>query len=190
MAEVFFWADFHFGHPKVSDLRGFNSTDEHDNHIVKGWESRVGKKDQVVVPGDLAVGSPQRALEIIAGLPGIKRLISGNHDQTFAGNRKAPNAQKRYLEVFDSVQDYAKRRVHGVDYLLSHFPYTGDHAGTEDRYTEFRLKDTGKYPLIHGHVHDEWKVNGMQFNVGVDHWMDGPASAEDIHELYKKEKYG
>lgn len=49
---------------------------------------------------------------------------------------------------------------------FSHFPYDGDSHG-EDRYTELR-PERSDAPLIHGHIHTERRIDGVQFNVGVD----------------------
>jgi calcineurin-like phosphoesterase family protein len=38
-------------------------------------------------------------------------------------------------------------------------------------------------PLIHGHVHNSWKVNGRQINVGVDVWDFTPVSEADLSLL-------
>lgn len=45
---------------------------------------------------------------------------------------------------------------------------TGDHT-SEERYTQWRLPNLGA-PLIHGHVHAEWRTRDRMLNVGVDHW--------------------
>lgn len=62
--------------------------------------------------------------------------------------------------------------------LFSHFPYAGDSHG-EDRYVELRPDDWGQ-PIIHGHVHTDWHVNGRQFNVGVDVNDFTPVSEETL----------
>lgn len=184
MTEVLLWSDTHFFHRKVSELRGFSSVEEHDEFLCEKWSAKVGKKDQIILLGDMTIGSAQRMLELVEKLPGTKHLITGNHDQVHPMHKKSHTAQKKWFGVFDSIQAFDKRKFGGREFLLSHFPFSGDHDGIVDRHVEFRLRPS-ELPLIHGHVHDEWKVNGNQINVGVDHWMDGPASVQEILELVK-----
>lgn len=185
MSKNFYWSDPHFGHKKVAELRGFDSVMEHDQHLANSWLDKVSKRDTVWILGDLALSSPSTALEIIGSLPGAKHLIAGNHDQIHPMHRTAHRTHVRYMCTFESIQTMARHKILGQEFLLSHFPYAGDHAGTPDRYTQWRLRDEG-LPLIHGHVHDEWLHNGRQINVGVDHWLDGPASADQIMDIYKE----
>jgi calcineurin-like phosphoesterase family protein len=64
------------------------------------------------------------------------------------------------------VQTVAQLRVAGRKVSLSHFPYGGDHSGT-DRFDEWRLRPSST-PLLCGHVHQAWVYNSNQFNVGQD----------------------
>ena len=41
------------------------------------------------------------------------------------------------------------------------------------RYIEHRPDDDGGW-LLHGHVHEKWRQNGRQINVGVDAWNFAP----------------
>ena len=71
------------------------------------------------------------------------------------------------MGVFESVMVSDQVNIQGRQIMLSHFPYRGDHEHTGERYVQWRLRDEGLW-LIHGHVHDEWKINGHQINVGWD----------------------
>lgn len=182
MSNVYYWSDLHLAHEFVAGTRGFDGTMDHDKHIIDAWRSRVTKRDTVWLLGDLTLGSPKWPLELLDMLPGTKHLIFGNHDAAHPMHRSSYRQQPRYLHTFASVQTMARHRIGGRDVLLSHFPYAGDHGDQEERYSQYRLRDEG-LPLIHGHVHDEWKVRGAQINVGVDHWMDGPASYGDLADI-------
>jgi calcineurin-like phosphoesterase family protein len=82
-------------------------------------------------------------------------------------HRKSLPHTRRFLDVFDSVSLHEQTRLPGGrKVLLSHFPYKGDHHA-QDRHRQWRLRDEGDW-LIHGHVHDQWWVEGRQVNVGVD----------------------
>jgi calcineurin-like phosphoesterase family protein len=64
---------------------------------------------------------------------------------------------------------------------LCHYPYQGD-SHSDDRFTSMRPVDNGDW-LLHGHVHDEWKINGRMINVGVDVWDFTPVSLDEIEAL-------
>lgn len=170
---LYLTSDLHLGHQKVSEIRGHQNTEEHDAEIIAAWNARVTDSDHVWVLGDLAASSPERALAIIAELPGVKHLIAGNHDRCHPQHRDSWRHQRQYLEVFASVQSGARRRVarngERTNVLLSHFPYRGDHTA-EERYTEWRLQDCGSW-LIHGHTHSTERLQfPRSIHVGWDAW--------------------
>ena len=168
MATVWFTSDLHISHEKVAAIRGFRFPSEHDETIRKNWLNQVEKDDQVWVLGDLAVHGYHAALEFLTDLPGRKHLILGNHDAAHPMHRNAHRFQSRYFSVFDSVQTFARRRINGGEVLLSHFPYDTDHTEVV-RYTQYRLRDEGKW-LLHGHTHGKERRHGHQIHVGLDAW--------------------
>ena len=179
---VFYWSDLHLGHKKVAALRGFSTTSAHDAAILDTWAAKVTPRDTIWVLGDLTAGGAgdtQRALQTIRTLPGTKRLITGNHDKLHPINRPRASDYPAWLETFATIDSAARVKLHGTSALLSHFPYDGDHTG-EDRYSQWRLRNLGA-PLIHGHVHAEWRTRDRMLNVGVDHWPT-PASQDEILE--------
>lgn len=200
MSRIWYWSDLHLGHDFVAKLRGFDKTTYgtpsrwHDLHIKEVWTEHVQPKDHIWLLGDISGGrNEDYALDFIGNMPGTKHLIAGNHDSVASIHRGAWKQQEKFLKVFASVQDFARHRVQGQEFLLSHYPYAGDHADREDRYTQYRLRDKG-VPLVHGHVHSAWdyEQNGPlgapMMNVGVDHWFDRPANTEDVIGWLKAEK--
>lgn len=205
MTRIHYWSDLHLGHEFVAKTRGYkeitasydgkpiSAQGQHDAHIINVWEQHVSPKDHIWILGDISGGRNEGyALELIGSLPGIKHLISGNHDSVSSTHRNAWKHQEKFLKVFASVQDFARHKVQKQDFLLSHYPYAGagDHKDVE-RYTEYRLTDVG-IPLVHGHVHSAWDLEYTSkgtpmFNVGVDHWFERPANTEDIIEWMKVE---
>jgi calcineurin-like phosphoesterase family protein len=181
MTRVFYWADLHVGHELVALDRGYASCAEHDEALAQSWAESVTKKDTVWLLGDLASSNPRPALELLDKLPGTKRLVAGNHDPVHPLQEDAHRHFRKYLDVFASVHTSATRRLGNHFALLSHFPYEGDGPGREDRYSQWRLRDEGAW-LIHGHVHQAWRVKGRQINVGFDHWPT-PASAEELDNI-------
>lgn len=153
-----YWiADLHLGHAKVAELRGFDSIEDHDEAVLKPLH-RLCWDDEMWILGDLSSGRPEgeeAALNALLECPPRKHLIAGNHDSVSSTHRHGYRQQRRFLEVFDSVQQFGRVRLHGRDVLMSHYPYarSGDGPGRGPaRYAEYRLPDEG-LPLIHGHTH-------------------------------------
>ncbi len=174
MSDVFYTADLHLSHRMVSELRGFSEPTEHDEALAANWDASVRPDDAVWLLGDISVGGKKNelhALDWIAARPGVKHLITGNHDAPFPMRSEGFKWQRIYLDkAFMSVQSAATRKIGGQRVLLSHFPYSGDPDGDhtlENRFEEWRLPDTGMW-LLHGHTHSEQQVRGRQVHVGLD----------------------
>lgn len=187
---VWFTSDLHLGHGFVAKLRGFPDVDAHDSAILEGWATSVHKNDQVWVLGDLAVTSSAIRVEQLMGmlraLPGAKHLIVGNHDAGHPMHRDSHKFQRHYLQAFESVQAFARRRINGTEVLLSHFPYEGDHTD-EPRHSQYRLRDEGRW-LLHGHIHSPQRVAPRQVHVGVDAWDLRPVALETVADLIEAER--
>lgn len=203
MTTVWFTSDLHIGHALVAEERANRAniavplapTDRsehcirwHDRTLAENWDAVIQPHDQVWVLGDLSAGSSgaqRNALKWIEERPGEKHLVSGNHDRVHPMYLDAHKWQAHYLEVFQSVQPFARRRVGGHTALLSHLPYRGDHT-TEQRYNQYRLRDEGEW-LLHGHTHsrfiNEPKVHPRQLHVGVDAWHMAPVQIGRLADL-------
>jgi calcineurin-like phosphoesterase family protein len=185
MSRVWYTSDPHFGHKRVSEIRGFEATEEHDQHIIDKWNRVVKKNDIVYVLGDIAVGKHKYALDILKNLPGRKHLISGNHDivHPYHSRGQSKKEQEQWLNTFETIQPFLLRKSGGHKFLMSHFPYpqSGDGSTREgSRYDQFRLPDRG-IPLLHGHTHGketfhdsfystDWFRIKNQLHVGWDAW--------------------
>lgn len=187
MAKVFFTSDTHFNHRAMIEKAWrpmFSSVDEMNEEIIANWNLAVRPDDTVWHLGDFAMGNDVAARSLVALLNGHKHLVTGNHDHAWSANRDSAKYQRLWLDAgFESVQAFARRKIEGHSVMLSHFPYEGDHLD-EARFDEYRLRDAGKY-LIHGHVHESWKVNGRQINVGVDVWNFHPVELTQIEEYIR-----
>jgi calcineurin-like phosphoesterase family protein len=180
VGNVFYTSDTHFNHDFVAQTRDFDTAEEHDEDLIERFNSVITKRDQLWILGDVFMGSVTEGLKQVSRLNGIKHLVLGNHDAAHPLHKKSHTKQRRFLEVFESVHVHEQHVINGHKVLLSHFPFEGDHADREDRYTQWRLPDEG-LPLLHGHVHDRWEKNGRQFNVGVDH-NPTPVSVDAVGE--------
>ncbi|MGQ5692123.1 metallophosphoesterase [Rhodococcus erythropolis] len=165
MSGTWFTSDLHLGHATVAKDRGFATVEEHDYAIMQTLR-QVPAGDQLWILGDLSIGSNAAELLALSMLNDLRmegrelHLIAGNHDTCHpVGNRNSHRAQDRFLEVFASVQLFARRRIEGRTVLLSHYPYSGDHTEF-DRDVEFRLQDRGAY-LLHGHTHSSDVFSGL-----------------------------
>lgn len=168
---VWLVGDLHFGHEKVSTLRGFTSTDSHDMAIVRQWTKQVRDGDLVHVLGDLSSGGrvgERHALAILSTLPGRKRLIAGNHDSVSGIHRRLSPHVDYFNSVFERVSDFGRVNIDRRQVLLSHYPYTADHTD-EPRLMQFRLPDLGA-PLIHAHTHSSERYSGREMCVSWEAW--------------------
>ena len=166
----YFIADLHIGHENVAKRRFDSQLPAHESvavqtEIIFDRIAELTKNDDLWILGDLTNGSradEKILLRMLAELkvskqgPRSLHLIAGNHDSVSPIHRRSHNKQKEFLEVFDSVQHFAKLTFNKEEVLLCHFPYAnlGDGPGRPypGRYTEYRLPNKG-LPLIHGHTH-------------------------------------
>lgn len=202
---IFFTADQHVGHDAIIALCGRPFRDaEHMNHEIRDrYNERVSPGDTVWWLGDAALGGITESLAFLSGFNGRKYLISGNHDRSFhdydggyADPARLQRWSDRYRDEagFEGVVTGAgmlgrgavpiRTRVGGAVVDLSHFPSTGEPVeGFSERHTAYRPR-SGSHPVVHGHVHNRWKVRDIDrvrhVNVGVDVWGFRPVSADEV----------
>lgn len=177
--EIWFTADLHLGHKNIIELcnRPFADVDEMNTALIERWNHVVAPKDRVYVLGDVAMGKIADTLPLAALLNGQKMLVPGNHDRCWQGNKKIrPHDIAVYEQAGFTILD---GQVAYGQWLLCHFPTTGD-SHLVDRYAEHRPSLSGRQAIIHGHVHNTWKVNGRQVNVGVDVWDFQPVHIDQV----------
>lgn len=200
---TYFTSDQHFGHRNIITYskRPFASVEEMTEEIIKRHNDVVKTSDTVIHLGDFALD--ERLVEpTLKRLNGRHHLIAGNHDKCHACHSRHLKMAKKYVEWgFAYVRQHGMERLYGkgvgggvdcVDVLLSHLPYRGDTVTEarpkgEERYPEFRLADGGKW-LLHGHVHELWRIRDRMINVGVDQWDFTPVAGETLAELIRSEE--
>ena len=183
-------ADLHLGHVNMVTWRGMEpmSVEEHDELVIDRINSVVKPSDTFLILGDLVMGKRLESLKKVSRINGRKILLPGNHDYCWKGHRRpvagdgVPWVQHYLDSGIEAIIGPGAYQVPGLGHVkLDHFPYSGDH-GDEDRYPEWRPEDDGSW-LIHGHMHNDWKQNGSQINVGLDAWGGFPVTKDDILAL-------
>ncbi|WP_097006938.1 metallophosphoesterase [Lacrimispora amygdalina] len=141
----YYIADCHFFHLAMNDKmdqRGFESTESMNKFMLKQWNSRVRKNDEVVILGDLSFGKWEQTQTLVERLNGKKYLIAGNHDKYL--NNKSFNK-----ELFKKITSYDEMQDNNRKVILCHYPifcYNGQN----------RVDDFGnpKVYMLHGHIHN------------------------------------
>lgn len=188
--KTFFTADLHFGHRRISQYSGRpfgeldHQVDEMNETIIKTWNDTVKNDDTIYILGDIFMGRRSQIGPIAERLNGTKLLIPGNHDSSHPMH-KGHNREARRLSEFgiETLATNVPYKIGGIHFEMCHFPFSGNH-GFEDRYTEWRPKNNGQW-LLCGHVHDKWRFNNRQINVGIDAWGGSIISEEEILEAVK-----
>lgn len=92
---------------KPMDVYG-NEWKNHEKKIEKNWKKMIGEEDTVVVTGDHSWGRNLEEagadLEFIAGLPGRKILLRGNHDM-FWDVKKTGKLNEQYRGRLSFLQN-------------------------------------------------------------------------------------
>lgn len=202
MAKRWFTSDLHLGHERIIELcnRPFDSVAHMNAEIVRRWNEVVYEEDTVYILGDLAMGKIVDSMALVAQLKGNKVLIPGNHDRVHPcysqSAAKGEQMRRMYedagltiapLEV-EFFTEGSTLQKNPLPWKLCHFPASGD-SHDEDRYVEYRpTVDEGQW-LIHGHVHNEWRIKDRHVNVGVDVWNFYPVVEENLQLYIEGYKY-
>jgi len=130
--------------------------------LVENWNSRVSKKDNIVIIGDFAFKRHARWINI---LNGNKILIRGNHDKMSADIEKN----------FSSVHDILLRKINGQFICFLHYAmrtWPGPFMKTWHLY---------------GHTHGRMPEPDCfrSCDVGTDVWGYAPVSFKMISEKMK-----
>lgn len=139
-------ADPHYYHANINqrlDKRGFNSTEDMNEFMIKQWNSVTRKNDETIIIGDLSFGDGKQTNEILKRLNGKKFLITGNHDRRFLKDKNFDMNLLEWIKPYEELYDN-NRRV-----ILSHYPhlfYNGQYRKTADGFPQTYM--------LFGHIHD------------------------------------
>lgn len=167
--------------------------------ICERINERVGPGDELWILGDLAMGKLDNTLPIAKRLmAGRVVLVAGNHDRCHPSNG---TRAERFIDLYRDTDRTGLDEVvltntdltlsDGTEVQVSHFPYAlspqevrarrGETAAS-DRFAPWRPVDDGRW-LLCGHVHDAWRQQGRQINVGLDAWGGWPVSEDALVAL-------
>ena len=182
-----FTSDLHLGHTNIINYsnRPFYDVDEMHSALITAWNDRVDPSDEVWILGDLAMGRLTSTVPLVEHLNGEITLLCGNHDMPWFV--RSPKTHQKWDHLYEATGirvlggHTEQLDVGGCTVDVSHFPYSGD-SHDIDRFPEYRPVDEGRW-LLHGHVHERWRQQGKQINVGVDAWGGAPVSETTVAEL-------
>lgn len=172
MSQTLFTSDPHFFHRNIlrfqPHTRPYATIEEHNDALIKQWNSQVGPDDLVYELGDMFFTYSKRKMkEILDQLNGTIILILGNHDE-----REAMEKTGRFYAIHDS---YHEVTIDEQLYVLCHYPIH-----------EWRNIQHGAIHL-YGHVHGRQLPDlpkGRSMDVGVDtHPQNGLYTIDDINRL-------
>ena len=124
------WSDLHLDHADAIRCfkRPFRNVEGMRQALFEAWRQAVAETDVVICLGDLTVGPANRTIDAaLAGLPGEKILVAGNHD--VGGRGKDYGFEAAYPTLVCETEPAL---------LLTHEPLTAVPAGTVN---------------VHGHLH-------------------------------------
>ena len=140
MSRVFVISDLHLSHKNMAINRGFKDEIEHDEYIIKTWNSIVTEKDTVYVLGDITMQKTS-PYKLLTRLKGVINVVLGNHDYK--------NHSKELLNYVNSVAGMIEYK----GFILTHYP-------VHPSQLEFRYSKN-----IHGHVHTNSLNDSRYINV-------------------------
>lgn len=186
----FFTSDQHYDHFNIIRYSGrpFRDVDEMREEMIRLHNEAVRPEDEVLHLGDFSMSEKAVPL-VLPRLNGIHRLVVGNHDKCFAPKDRDRRVRGRYYRHgFRFVDERLDLEVGGFKVAVAHFPLRGGDE-TDLRHAEHRLRAEdlrGATALLHGHVHEKWRVRAFRgvpmVNVGVDVWDYAPVSEERLAE--------
>lgn len=153
MPQTYIISDHHFSHKNIIkfDNRPFDSVEKMNEYMTQRHNETVRPEDTVYFLGDFSFNRKLAAQQIKA-LNGRKILILGNHDDT---------RNKAFIEQFDEVHQYLKRKLFDQDVVMFHYP----------------IAEWDK--MHHGAIHFHGHVHGKDMHIG-GRIFDVYASGNDL----------
>ena len=182
-----FTSDTHFNHQGILVFcrHAYKTPDEMNEDIIKIWNENIAPDDDVYHMGDFAFKTGQKKEEtrlLVQLLNGKIHLMEGNHD----------NLKQIGDFSWASVNKDKFVTIRGIKFRMAHFPYPWGRTQKDLTERPFCMTEpdinteTGKiYPLLCGHVHENWMTRKNCLNVGWDIFHK-PIDDDKIMEIYDK----
>ncbi|MBQ6519267.1 MAG: metallophosphoesterase family protein [Anaerolineaceae bacterium] len=143
----YYISDQHFYHERLNthmDCRGFPDVSAMNTYMISQWNSRVRKKDEVVILGDFSWANAQLTGDLLRQLKGKKYLILGNHDH-FVDMKGFDHSLLEWVGSYREMNDEGRKVV------LSHYPI----MCYNKQYRKNREGIPTTY-MLYGHVHNTY----------------------------------
>lgn len=176
---VFVCSDTHLGHNKdfLYAPRGFTNIQEHNEAVVRNWNSEITDDDIVYHLGDVVLGDIDTGIEYLKQLKGQIKIIPGNHD--------TPSKIARYQEL-ENVE------VLPLAYLLKYKKYMFYLSHYPTLCSNYDVDKPLKARVInlcgHRHTNDAWEDwdKGLIYHVELDAHNCYPILLDEIIEVLKE----
>ncbi len=180
MSRIFTTSDTHFGHDRefLWGPRGFTNIEDHDQQVIKNWNSVVTEEDDIVYHlGDVMLGDSDYGMECLRQLNGQIKIIPGNHDTRarIEKYKTLPNVEILGLAEMIRYKKY--------NFYLSHHPTMTSNL-EKAPYLRMHLIN------LYGHTHQQNKFYmdmPYMFHVGMDSNNNTPILLDDAIEMMKAE---
>lgn len=171
-------SDLHLGHDRqfLWGPRGFQSSLEHDEAVVRNWNAVVESEDDVYVLGDIMLGDNAHGAEYFSRLNGRIHLVRGNHDSDVRWNQVYPELPN-VVEMCGLAHMLRYRKYH---FVLTHWPMMTGNLEKESLH-QCTLN-------LFGHTHSKNKFyedRPYMYNVALDANNNTPVLLDDIIERMK-----
>lgn len=178
--KIWFSSDLHFGHVKdfLWKPRRFSSIEEHDETIIKNFNSVVKEDDDLYILGDLMLNDNEKGLEKLSKLNGRIHIIFGNHDtqNKISLYQSLPNV---VCGCYATVIKYKK-----ASFYLSHYPTLTANPLDTNSWHKNLIN-------LYGHTHQQdnfYNNNPYMYHVGIDSHNCFPIEIEEIVNDIKNKK--
>lgn len=187
MSKIFVTSDTHFGHDRefLWGPRGFANYRDHDEYIIKQWNSVVGPNDIVYHLGDVMLGDNEYGMSCLRQLNGIIYIIPGNHDTS---------TRIKLYKTLENVH-VLESGIPGFEAAAATFKYKKYNFYLSHHPTMTSNLEKAPYLRMHlinlfGHTHQQkrfYEDMPYMFHVGMDSNNCTPVLLDDAIEMMKEE---
>jgi calcineurin-like phosphoesterase family protein len=187
MGRVFVTSDTHFGHERefLYGPRNFSSIQEHDEEVIRRWNSVVQPDDIVYHLGDVMLNDNDHGMDCLRQLNGEIIIIPGNHDtkNRLALYETLPNVRVVKTNIPDTVTAGIYLKYRKYMFYLSHHPTMTSNL-EKDPFLKAHLIN------IFGHTHQQKQFYNdipFMFHAGLDSNNCTPVLLDDAIEIMREE---